>query len=78
MDPNQMIEGIRPNIHVVDQLDVLDEDWLSMSPQRDDLKLLCEQNVRAWDGKKADLRSRSRRQHTTFSIPRAGILSPEF
>lgn len=41
-----MIEGVRPNIHAVNQLDVLDEDWLSISPQRDDLKLLCEQNVR--------------------------------
>lgn len=46
VDPNQMIEGVRPNIHAVNQLDVLDEDWLSISPQRDDLKLLCEQNVR--------------------------------
>lgn len=41
-----MIEGVRPNIHAVNALDVLDEDWLSISPQRDDLKLLCEQNVR--------------------------------
>lgn len=40
-----MIEAIRPNIHAVNQLDVLDEDWLNISPQRDDLKLLCEQNV---------------------------------
>lgn len=46
VDPNQMIEGVRPNIHAVNQLDILDEDWLSISPQRDDLKLLCEQNVR--------------------------------
>ncbi|XP_074526042.1 kinesin-like protein KIF2A isoform X1 [Halichoeres trimaculatus] len=44
VDPNQMIEGGRPNIHAVNQLDLLDEDWLSISPQRDDLKLLCEQN----------------------------------
>ncbi|XP_055367788.1 kinesin-like protein KIF2A isoform X3 [Betta splendens] len=44
VDPNQVIEGGRPNIHVVNQLDLLDEEWLSMSPQRDDLKLLCEQN----------------------------------
>ncbi|XP_041741544.2 kinesin-like protein KIF2A isoform X4 [Coregonus clupeaformis] len=43
VDPNQLIEGVRPNIHVVDQLD---DDWdhLGSSPQRDDLKLLCEQN----------------------------------
>uniref|UniRef100_A0A4W5PYN0 Kinesin-like protein n=1 Tax=Hucho hucho TaxID=62062 RepID=A0A4W5PYN0_9TELE len=43
VDPNQVIEGVRPNIHVVDQLD---DDWdhLGSSPQRDDLKLLCEQN----------------------------------
>lgn len=46
VDPNQMIEGVRTNIHAVNQLDLLDEDWLSISPQRDDLKLLCEQNVR--------------------------------
>uniref|UniRef100_A0A3P8TRM4 Kinesin-like protein n=1 Tax=Amphiprion percula TaxID=161767 RepID=A0A3P8TRM4_AMPPE len=44
VDPNQVIEGGRPNIHTVNQLDLLDEDWLSISPQRDDLKLLCEQN----------------------------------
>uniref|UniRef100_H3DD92 Kinesin-like protein n=1 Tax=Tetraodon nigroviridis TaxID=99883 RepID=H3DD92_TETNG len=44
VDPNQMIEGVRPNVHAVNQLDVLDEYWLSISPQRDDLKLLCEQN----------------------------------
>uniref|UniRef100_A0A665W8S4 Kinesin-like protein n=1 Tax=Echeneis naucrates TaxID=173247 RepID=A0A665W8S4_ECHNA len=44
VDPNQVIEGGRPNIHAVTQLDLLDEDWLSISPQRDDLKLLCEQN----------------------------------
>ncbi|XP_072244159.1 kinesin-like protein KIF2A isoform X4 [Leuresthes tenuis] len=44
VDPNQVIEGGRPNIHAVNQLDLLDEEWLSMSPQRDDLKLLCEQN----------------------------------
>ncbi|XP_011614174.1 kinesin-like protein KIF2A isoform X2 [Takifugu rubripes] len=42
--PNQIIEGVRPNIHAVNQLDVMDENWLSISPQRDDLKLLCEQN----------------------------------
>ncbi|KAJ3604612.1 hypothetical protein NHX12_029352 [Muraenolepis orangiensis] len=46
VDPNQVVvEGGRPNIHVVNQMDLLDEDWLSSSPQRDDLKLLCEQNV---------------------------------
>ncbi|KAG8012086.1 Kinesin-like protein KIF2A, partial [Nibea albiflora] len=44
VDPNQVIEGGRPNIHAVNQLDLLDEEWLSISPQRDDLKLLCEQN----------------------------------
>ncbi|XP_041854776.1 kinesin-like protein KIF2A isoform X3 [Melanotaenia boesemani] len=44
VDPNQVMEGGRPNIHAVNQLDLLDEDWLSISPQRDDLKLLCEQN----------------------------------
>ncbi|XP_029915718.1 kinesin-like protein KIF2A isoform X1 [Myripristis murdjan] len=44
VDPNQVMEGGRPNIHTVNQLDLLDEEWLSSSPQRDDLKLLCEQN----------------------------------
>lgn len=45
IDPNQVMEGGRPNIHAVHQLELLDEEWQSMSPQRDDLKLLCEQNV---------------------------------
>lgn len=45
MDPNQVMEGGRPNIHAVNQLELLDDEWLSISPQRDDLKLLCEQNV---------------------------------
>ncbi len=45
VDPNQVMEGGRPNIHPVNQVDLLDEEWLSISPQRDDLKLLCEQNV---------------------------------
>ncbi|XP_034026091.1 kinesin-like protein KIF2A isoform X4 [Thalassophryne amazonica] len=44
VDPNQVMEGGRANIHAVNQLNLLDEDWLSSSPQRDDLKLLCEQN----------------------------------
>ncbi|KAM6930636.1 kinesin-like protein KIF2A isoform 4-T4 [Xenentodon cancila] len=44
VDPNQVMEGGRGNIHAVNQLDLLDDEWLSMSPQRDDLKLLCEQN----------------------------------
>ncbi|XP_063754054.1 kinesin-like protein KIF2A isoform X1 [Eleginops maclovinus] len=44
VDPNQMIDVGRPNIHAMNQLELLDEDWLSISPQRDDLKLLCEQN----------------------------------
>ncbi|XP_047236924.1 kinesin-like protein KIF2A isoform X1 [Girardinichthys multiradiatus] len=44
VDPNQVMEGGRANIHTVNQLDILDEEWLSISPQRDDLKLLCEQN----------------------------------
>uniref|UniRef100_A0A3B4BFU6 Kinesin-like protein n=1 Tax=Periophthalmus magnuspinnatus TaxID=409849 RepID=A0A3B4BFU6_9GOBI len=44
VDPNQvLVEGGRPNIHTVNQLD-LDEEWMGLSPQRDDLKLLCEQN----------------------------------
>uniref|UniRef100_A0A3B3BGZ2 Kinesin-like protein n=1 Tax=Oryzias melastigma TaxID=30732 RepID=A0A3B3BGZ2_ORYME len=44
IDPNQVIDGGRPNINAVNQVDLLDEEWLSISPQRDDLKLLCEQN----------------------------------
>ncbi|KAM6944856.1 kinesin-like protein KIF2A isoform 6-T6 [Lycodopsis pacificus] len=44
VDANQAMDGGRPNINAVNQLELLDEDWLSISPQRDDLKLLCEQN----------------------------------
>ncbi|XP_061116686.1 kinesin-like protein KIF2A isoform X8 [Conger conger] len=44
VDPIGPIEG-RPNIHSVNQLDVLEAQWgVGSSPQRDDLKLLCEQN----------------------------------
>ncbi|XP_021477424.2 kinesin-like protein KIF2A isoform X5 [Oncorhynchus mykiss] len=43
VDANQVTEGVRPNIHVVDLMDY-DWDHLGSSPQRDDLKLLCEQN----------------------------------
>lgn len=47
MDPNAVTEGIRPNVNAINQLDIMDEDWeLGNSPQRDDLKLLCEQNVK--------------------------------
>ncbi|XP_048840393.1 kinesin-like protein KIF2A isoform X3 [Brienomyrus brachyistius] len=43
VDPSS-VEG-RPNIHAVNQLDPLDAQWgVGSSPQRDDLKLLCEQN----------------------------------
>ncbi|TSO77745.1 Kinesin-like protein KIF2A [Bagarius yarrelli] len=45
VDPNSMAEGVRPNINAINQLDIMEEEWeLSNSPQRDDLKLLCEQN----------------------------------
>ncbi|XP_077457460.1 kinesin-like protein KIF2A isoform X1 [Stigmatopora argus] len=44
VDHNQVMEGGRTNIHTVNQLDFLDEEWQNSSPQRDDLKLLCEQN----------------------------------
>ncbi|XP_067087183.1 kinesin-like protein KIF2A isoform X2 [Osmerus mordax] len=45
VDTNQLVEGGRANNHTVNQIDLLDdEDWLGSSPQRDDLKLLCEQN----------------------------------
>ncbi|XP_061842489.1 kinesin-like protein KIF2A isoform X4 [Nerophis lumbriciformis] len=44
VDTNQVMEGGRANIHVVNQLDFLEEEWQNSSPQRDDLKLLCEQN----------------------------------
>ncbi|KAJ8285391.1 hypothetical protein GJAV_G00026280 [Gymnothorax javanicus] len=44
VDPSAAIEG-RPNIHGGNQLDVLEAQWgVGSSPQRDDLKLLCEQN----------------------------------
>ncbi|XP_053536365.1 kinesin-like protein KIF2A isoform X2 [Ictalurus punctatus] len=45
VDPNTMAEGVRPNINAITELDIMEEEWeLSSSPQRDDLKLLCEQN----------------------------------
>ncbi|KAM8866329.1 kinesin-like protein KIF2A isoform 5-T5 [Synchiropus picturatus] len=44
VDPNQVMEGGRPNIHAGNPLDYLDDEWVTASPQRDDLKLLCEQN----------------------------------
>ncbi|KAL2092070.1 hypothetical protein ACEWY4_011868 [Coilia grayii] len=46
VDPNAVVESSsRPNIHAVSQLDLMDEEWdNSNSPQRDDLKLLCERN----------------------------------
>lgn len=47
MDPNRVMEVGRPNVHGVNNMDLLNMEWLSISPQRDDLKLLCEQNVRA-------------------------------
>uniref|UniRef100_A0A672NYP6 Kinesin-like protein n=1 Tax=Sinocyclocheilus grahami TaxID=75366 RepID=A0A672NYP6_SINGR len=45
VDPNAVTEGVRPNVNPINQLDIMDEEWdLGNSPQRDDLKLLCEQN----------------------------------
>ncbi|XP_075871194.1 kinesin-like protein KIF2A isoform X2 [Nelusetta ayraudi] len=44
VDPNRVMEGGRPNVHGVNNMDLLNMEWLSISPQRDDLKLLCEQN----------------------------------
>uniref|UniRef100_A0A671PGQ3 Kinesin-like protein n=1 Tax=Sinocyclocheilus anshuiensis TaxID=1608454 RepID=A0A671PGQ3_9TELE len=45
VDPNAVTEGVRPNVNAINQLDIMDEEWdLGNSPQRDDLKLLCEQN----------------------------------
>ncbi|XP_077418279.1 kinesin-like protein KIF2A isoform X2 [Vanacampus margaritifer] len=44
VDHNQVMEGGRGNIHAVNQLEFLEEEWQNSSPQRDDLKLLCEQN----------------------------------
>ncbi|XP_053536362.1 kinesin-like protein KIF2A isoform X1 [Ictalurus punctatus] len=46
VDPNTMAEGVRPNINAITQLDIImEEEWeLCSSSQRDDLKLLCEQN----------------------------------
>ncbi|XP_050977558.1 kinesin-like protein KIF2A isoform X1 [Labeo rohita] len=44
IDPNAVMEG-RSAGHSVNQLDVLEAQWgVGSSPQRDDLKLLCEQN----------------------------------
>lgn len=47
VDPNRVMEVGRPNVHAVNNMDLLNMEWLSISPQRDDLKLLCEQNVSA-------------------------------
>uniref|UniRef100_A0A672NT40 Kinesin-like protein n=1 Tax=Sinocyclocheilus grahami TaxID=75366 RepID=A0A672NT40_SINGR len=45
VDPTAVTEGVRPNVNSINQLDIMDEEWeLGNSPQRDDLKLLCEQN----------------------------------
>ncbi|KTF82475.1 hypothetical protein cypCar_00015035 [Cyprinus carpio] len=45
VDPNAVTEGVRPNVNAINQLNIMDEEWdLGNSPQRDDLKLLCEQN----------------------------------
>ncbi|XP_062869624.1 kinesin-like protein KIF2A isoform X2 [Trichomycterus rosablanca] len=44
VDPTALMEG-RTGGHQVSQLDVLEPQWgVGSSPQRDDLKLLCEQN----------------------------------
>ncbi|XP_067253503.1 kinesin-like protein KIF2A [Chanodichthys erythropterus] len=44
IDPNAVMEG-RSAGHSVNQLEVLEAQWgVGSSPQRDDLKLLCEQN----------------------------------
>ncbi|KAJ8260840.1 hypothetical protein COCON_G00165630 [Conger conger] len=44
VDPSVVLDG-RANIHGMTQLDVLEAQWgMGSSPQRDDLKLLCEQN----------------------------------
>lgn len=46
VDPGAVMEG-RTGGHQVSQLDMLEPQWgVGSSPQRDDLKLLCEQNVR--------------------------------
>lgn len=45
VDPNRVMEPGRPNVHGMNNMDLLNMEWLSISPQRDDLKLLCEQNV---------------------------------
>lgn len=47
VDPNRVMEVGRTNVHAVNNMDLLNMEWLSISPQRDDLKLLCEQNVSA-------------------------------
>ncbi len=47
IEPSAVMEG-RSAGHSVSQLDVLEAQWgVGSSPQRDDLKLLCEQNVRS-------------------------------
>ncbi|KAF4072501.1 hypothetical protein AMELA_G00263750 [Ameiurus melas] len=44
VDPNTMAEGVRPNINAITQPAIMEEWELNSSSQRDDLKLLCEQN----------------------------------
>ncbi len=47
IEPSAEMQG-RSAGHSVSQLDVLEAQWgVGSSPQRDDLKLLCEQNVRS-------------------------------
>lgn len=44
IDPSAVMDA-RPGGHSMNQLDVLEAQWgVGSSPQRDDLKLLCEQN----------------------------------
>lgn len=55
VDPAAVMES-RTGGHQVSQLDVLEPQWgVGSSPQRDDLKLLCEQNVRKTQALRAPL-----------------------
>lgn len=64
VDPNAVTEGVRPNVNAINQLDIMDEEWdLGNSPQRDDLKLLCEQNVKHMFSPQANVEALSEKLH---------------
>lgn len=64
-----MTEGVRPNAITINQLDIMDEEWdLGNSPQRDDLKLLCEQNVKHMYSLQVNVESLSEKLHLLKAV----------